>query len=247
MLAGLCVGRIDALNKKDDSVRHFRKKKILQFNLQLKKRRGECSVLYIRAGRKLPMAYSAFEWLLFVYFSTHIPITILIDTQSVYPWIWPEDNFFRQLGENNTGSWCCFLFFFAFFLLFLLVLDHVKRNEDLLIDAQKSWFVGIATAECLLQLPFFFWALFCLWTRRASLNAKLSFICYGVHTATTLIPQFFEMWHFNGFGVGISQFNRAYLTCLYGIYFVVPLCIIIKFWRSFDNPWSAEPKKRKTK
>lgn len=160
-------------------------------------------------------SYTAFECFLFLYFLTHIPITLFIDSQSVYPWIFPQDGFLRRL-----------------------VLDHVERNEDHLIDAQRSWFVGIATAECLVQFPFFWFALYSLWTRRNTRNTKIAFLMYGAHTATTLIPQFFEMWHYNGFGASISTFNRIYLTCLYGIYFVTPMGIVVKFWMYFDQPWS---------
>jgi len=57
------------------------------------------------------------------------------------------------------------------------------------------WFQSFLAAELFLQLPFFFYAIYCL--LKKSNACRIPFIIYGAHVATTLLPIYFELFTSN--------------------------------------------------
>lgn len=102
-----------------------------------------------------------------LFFISHIPATLLIDLQAIFPHLYPE--ILRDILKWYTDIF----------------------NDDLMRGPHDTWFKAIVGGELLMQLPFFFVAVYALmnshkvdgkgWFRSACM-------IYGSHTATTLIP-----------------------------------------------------------
>jgi hypothetical protein len=143
------------------------------------------------------------------YLGSHIPITILIDAQSVLP-----TSFYPQ-AVRDTLAW------------------YVSWSHDVLMDptpgagGMPPWFTAITLAEVLLQLPFFFFALLA-WRSRSSdllpglLTLRTATMAYGAHVATTLIP-IFGVFHSDA----RCADTKWILTAIYMPYFVVPLLMLV--------------------
>lgn len=84
-----------------------------------------------------PIMNRPVDWVLFLYFSTHIPITIFFDLQPLYPdWIIPT--FFQQLHGT-----------------YMALLNDPFMDKTIPV---KWWFKSFSLCEAFLQLPFFFFA-----------------------------------------------------------------------------------------
>lgn len=101
------------------------------------------------------------------FFASHIPATICIDLQALFPEIYPTA------------------------LKDLLVWYTESFNDDLMRSPHDTWFRAIVAGELLFQLPFFFIAVHVL-LHSDKYNGKGWFrsMCtvYGAHTSTTLLP-----------------------------------------------------------
>lgn len=106
-----------------------------------------------------------FEGLLLVYFATHIPITIVLDSQVVFDQdFYPS--FARDLFEYYINNYPDFLF----------------KN----CRTQYPYVRWIGACEVFLQLPFFFVAIYALYRRKEWI--RIPGIVYCSHVATTVIP-----------------------------------------------------------
>ena len=84
-----------------------------------------------------PIMNRPMDWVLFLYFSSHIPITIFFDLQNLYPqWIIPT--FFQQLHGT-----------------YMALLNDPFMDKTIPV---KWWFKIFSLCEAFLQLPFFFFA-----------------------------------------------------------------------------------------
>ncbi|XP_066119358.1 sigma intracellular receptor 2 [Saccopteryx bilineata] len=166
------------------------------------------------------------EWLLGLYFFSHIPITLLLDLQTVLP---------RELYPielRNLMKW------------------YTKEFKDPLLQEPPVWFKSFLFCELVFQLPFFpiaTYAFFrggCKWIRTPA-------IVYAVHTMTTLIPilgtlLFEDFSKASGFkGQGPKTFHeRLTLMSVYAPYFLIPLMLLLFMLRS---PYYKYEEKRKKK
>lgn len=109
-----------------------------------------------------------FRWLLIVFFATHIPITIVVDSQVVFP---------RHLYPH----WAKALFDF-----------HLESNMDFLFRDCRTLYPyvrWIGACEVFLQLPFFFYAILMLWKKSNAIRVPA--IVYCSHVITTVRGVFF--------------------------------------------------------
>jgi hypothetical protein len=85
----------------------------------------------------LPLMERPVDWILFWYFACHIPITLFIDLQPIYPeWFIPK--FFADVSAS-----------------------YIEILEDPFMDTTKPvkyWFQSFLFCEAFIQLPFFFFA-----------------------------------------------------------------------------------------
>ena len=133
-----------------------------------------------------------------VFFLTHIPATVLMDSQAIFP---------PSVVPGFAKS---------------LLKFHVDTNHDPLMAQQPVWFKAFILFELVFQLPFFFVGFYafykqCNWIR-------IPGIAYGTHTATTLIPILAEILYSNAIPDGGA---RLKLFLIYLPYLVIPAMIAV--------------------
>mmetsp|Transcript_39657 Transcript_39657/g.55067 ORF Transcript_39657/g.55067 Transcript_39657/m.55067 type:complete len:169 (+) Transcript_39657:109-615(+) len=154
----------------------------------------------------------AFNVLAVIWFMTHIPITLFMDSQIVLPRSAFPD------AALQVGDW------------------YVSMTHDPIVRAAPAWARGLVWCELLLQLPFFFVAArayakgACPWIRLPS-------VVYGAHTCTTLMPILMEIWYSP---LVPSHRHRCILTGIYLPYVLVPMLIGVVEFISLSNSLSSQ-------
>ncbi|KAI8645810.1 hypothetical protein BD408DRAFT_381472 [Parasitella parasitica] len=169
----------------------------VQFTLDEAKKFIEKKVAHLQGtyqnGRIIPV-----DWILFLYFSSHIPITIFFDLQNLYPqWIIPT--FFQQL--NGT---------------------YIALLNDPFMDKTSPvqwWFKSFLLCEAFLQLPFFFFAAYGVFKDKSWVRLPLAVYC--AHVMTTVLPCLAEIVLNTTYG--LEKYQRNILLMLYSPYFFIPL------------------------
>jgi hypothetical protein len=149
------------------------------------------------------------------YFITHIPATMMIDSQVVLP---------RALVPafaRKALEW------------------HIATNNDVLMANQPSWLRGLVACELLFQLPFFFVAVKALMGRKNWIRGYC--IAYGAHTATTLVPILQYIWEDETFK---SEKQRVALIGIYAPYLIVPLWLMMSMLAN-EKPFGDDIGKKK--
>ncbi|XP_007485650.1 sigma intracellular receptor 2 isoform X1 [Monodelphis domestica] len=163
----------------------------------------------------------ALEYLLGLYFLSHIPITLLFDSQALVT----SDKFPNEL--TDMLKW------------------YAQAFKDPLIKDPPSWFKALVFCELVFQLPFFPFAAYaffkgsCKWIR-------IPAIIYSVHTTTTLIPIGAHIL-FETFPRGPMTFQeRLSLLSIYIPYFFIPVILLFfMLWSPHYN--TLEKRKKKTR
>jgi hypothetical protein len=136
----------------------------------------------------------ALRIVLLVFWVTHIPATLLVDSQAVLP---------ARLVPSFAAD---------------LLAWHVRRTGDPVMTAPfQPWFRALVIGELLFQLPFFFVAVYAFAYRRNWV--RIPALVYGVHTATTLLPILSEIWHSPKVP---STEARMQLLAMYAPYGILP-------------------------
>ena len=167
-----------------------------------------------------------FRWIVVVFLATHIPATILMDSQAILP---------PAVVPGFAKS---------------LLRFHVRTNHDPLMEWQPVWFKSFILFELLFQLPFFFVGFRAFYERRNWI--RIPGIAYGAHTATTLVPILAEILTHDEFP---SEAARWQLFLIYLPYLVIPAMIAVAlsleekpFGEDGDGPDpGASAKRRKSK
>ena len=150
-----------------------------------------------------------------VYLITHIPATMMIDSQVVLP---------RALVPafaRKALEW------------------HIATNNDVLMANQPPWLRGLVACELLFQLPFFFVAVKALMGRKNWIRGYC--IAYGAHTATTLVPILQYIWEDETFK---SEKQRVALIAIYAPYLIVPLWLMMRMLAN-EKPFGEDVGKKK--
>ena len=150
-----------------------------------------------------------FRWIVVVFLATHIPATIMMDSQALVPAKFVP-KFARSLLEF-----------------------HVNANHDPLMEFQPVWFKSLIAFELVFQLPFFFVGCYAFYHKRNWI--RLPGIVYGTHTATTLIPILADILHSGDIP---SAAARAQLFFIYLPYLVIPAMIAVVLCAN-DQPFGA--------
>ena len=115
-------------------------------------------VPWLPAADRPPLLGPVGRYAFLGYFASHIPITLLIDSQAAI-----DHRHFPEFAQALL-DW------------------HIRVNGDNLMGAPPSWFRSVIWAELCLQLPFFFVAVKALYDRDEA-AFRIPFIVYGAHTA----------------------------------------------------------------
>ncbi|TKS81501.1 Transmembrane protein 97 [Collichthys lucidus] len=152
------------------------------------------------------MALRVLEIIFFLYFASHIPITLFIDLQALLPaHVYPQ-----QL--RDVLQW------------------YAEAFKDPMVVDPPEWFKSFIFCEALVQLPFFPVATYaflkggCKWIRTPA-------IIYSVHVATTLLPIIGHIL-FSQFPVEPhpgpqTMKERWLLVSIYAPYLLVPLMLLL--------------------
>ncbi|CAG5131929.1 unnamed protein product [Candidula unifasciata] len=159
----------------------------------------------------------------FIYFLTHIPISVLVDFQALLP----SKYYPQQLIALK--DWYCTEF------------------RDPLLMLPPVWFKSLIVCE-LFQFPFFFVAVYgffkgariCKWLR-------LPCIIYGSHVATTLVPIIFHvlLQDFSKEKLPSPRnFNeRLFLLSVYTPYLLIPIALVLD--ALFSSAYRDSPQDQK--
>ncbi|KAJ1889108.1 Transmembrane protein 97 [Coemansia sp. IMI 209127] len=162
---------------------------------------------------------SCLDTVFLYYFVSHIPITICLDIQPLLPaGIIP-----RPLLALND------------------VLTRQLRDPFMVLGndghADLTWFRSLLACELVLQLPFFFYAVWALWV--SSPRRHLPLLMYGTHVSTTMAPVLGMLL----FGdIDRSCNERMLLASLYAPYLLVPLAIVCVSYSRCASAISAKIK-----
>ena len=149
-----------------------------------------------------------------VFFATHIPATILCDSQALVPARFVP-KFARSLLEF-----------------------HVETNHDPLMEFQPVWFKSLIVFELLFQLPFFFVGFHAFYHKHNWI--RIPGIVYGTHTATTLIPIVGEILHSSDIPDAAA---RTRLFLIYLPYLVIPAMTALLLSME-EKPFGKEGKRK---
>uniref|UniRef100_A0A8C6T0U9 Transmembrane protein 97 n=1 Tax=Neogobius melanostomus TaxID=47308 RepID=A0A8C6T0U9_9GOBI len=157
------------------------------------------------------MCLRVLEIVFFLYFASHIPITVFIDLQALLPaHVYPQ-----QL--QDVLRW------------------YAAEFKDPMVLDPPEWFKSFIFCELLVQLPFFPIAAYaflkggCRWIRTPT-------IIYSAHVATTLIP---ILAHILFFPFPLEPHpgpqttkERWVLVSIYAPYLLVPVLLLLTMLRS---------------
>ncbi|KAM8853329.1 sigma intracellular receptor 2 [Synchiropus picturatus] len=173
------------------------------------------------------MALRFLEIIFFLYFASHIPITLFIDLQALLPdVVYPQ-----QLKD--------------------LLRWYAAEFKDPMVVDPPEWFKSFVFCEALLQTPFFPVAAFaflkgsCKWIRTPA-------IIYSTHVATTLIPILghilFYKFPMEPHPGPQTMRERWTLISIYAPYLLVPLLLLLTMLTSSTySPASRSASKSKKK
>ena len=138
------------------------------------------------------------------YFLSHIPITLFIDAQAILP---------ASIYPSTVKE---------------LIIWYITNFKDPLMapledGGRPAWFRSIVWIEFLLQLPFFFVAIYYLW-RGEERKLRVGFVAYGAHVATTLIPILGTFWAEER----LILAERLTLVGIYSPYLLIPLALMLQ-------------------
>merc|ERR1712179_204433 len=146
----------------------------------------------------------------FFYFFTHIPITVLVDSQAVIPWksIYPD-------ALQDTLAW------------------YTREFRDPMMVDPPPWFKSFCICEVFLQFPFFFVGVYVFWNGyKNNTWSRIPMIVYSSHVATTVIAILYHILEYD-FSKGAhpgprNMSERMTLISIYCPYLIIPLLILIR-------------------
>ncbi|KAI9348094.1 transmembrane protein 6/97 [Obelidium mucronatum] len=156
------------------------------------------------------------------FFAFHIPLTILIDSQFLFP-NWAQST----LPEAIRG----------------IATNYLRVTNDYLMIERPLWIQSLLYCELFIQLPIFMYMTYALIVN--SKHVRTVGLIYGTSTCTCLVPILFEMiLSENGLQ---SRVQRWMTLGIYMIWFLVPFAVLVAMLFRREGPEQEEGVKRKRK
>mmetsp|Transcript_14051 Transcript_14051/g.17078 ORF Transcript_14051/g.17078 Transcript_14051/m.17078 type:complete len:171 (+) Transcript_14051:116-628(+) len=156
------------------------------------------------------------------FFASHIPITLIIDSQAAFPGLHPQ--IFQDLLDWYTNTF----------------------NDSLMRAPFDTWFRAVVFGEILFQLPFFFYAVYGLLNPR-KVDGKGVFrsfcMIYGAHTSTTLLPILVCL----AVNPEATLLEKGLVVSMYLPYLIFPLWLVVICTLSENVFGSTSQEGKKTK
>lgn len=151
-----------------------------------------------------------------IYFAIHIPITLLIDAQALVP----DRSIYPQAAVD-------------------LVDFYISDFGDFLMAKPPLWFQSLMWAEMLVQVPFFFVAVYAFAKCRNWI--RIPALMYGTHLVTVMTPILFETAF-----TPMDPTHRLKMFSVYLPWFLIPLALTIKMVL-YPKPFGDVEKQRANK
>ncbi|XP_062408666.1 sigma intracellular receptor 2 [Sardina pilchardus] len=172
------------------------------------------------------MVIRILEIIYFLYFASHIPITLFIDFQALLP-----EHVFPQAAKQ-------------------LMRWYAAEYKDPMMLDPPVWFKSFIFCEALVQLPFFpvaayaFWKGGCKWIRTPA-------IVYSAHVATTLVPilsyVLFHQFPQTPHPGPQTMRERLTLMSIYAPYLIVPVMLLLTMLFSSTYTGASQGGRSKSK
>ncbi|KDD76725.1 hypothetical protein H632_c126p2 [Helicosporidium sp. ATCC 50920] len=148
-----------------------------------------------------------------VFLFVHIPITILLDAQAVFPRSWFHPTL---IGAHRH---------------YLLT-----YRDPLMTPPYAPWFLSLVWTEMVLQLPFFFAGAYAFIARKNWI--RIPAVAYSSFVLATMCPILAELWQHRGPG-----YARYTVLSFYAPWALFPLLIFCRtaFKQPFPAPAPADP------
>ncbi|KAI9028805.1 transmembrane protein 6/97 [Phycomyces nitens] len=152
------------------------------------------------------------DLIFFTYFAIHIPTTLFIDLQIIYP------SSLVPLFLKNVIVW------------------YVDQFGDpFLAGPTKYWFLSFVMCEAFVQLPFFIYACYGLYYNTPLI--RLGLAIYASHVMTTVLPVMVDMWFNPEHNLSLSTIGVLYM--FYGPYFFLPLAMLVDSYQKVASQIST--------
>ena len=146
----------------------------------------------------IPIMTGATKMAMLIFFVSHVPITVLIDSQAL-------GNTYHPPAAVALCKW-----------YFTTIQDPLMRPPCPL------WFRTMVSCECCIQLPFFIIAIRQLRSSKYNWWFPSLSLLYGAHVLTTMLPILAELWT----STEIETIAlKCILTCIYAPYAIFPAWI----------------------
>ena len=137
------------------------------------------------------------------FFATHIPATLFVDAQALLPsWMFPG------FARNMLAA-------------FIAGFNDPLMGGAIRAPQENLWFLSLVATELVIQLPFFFVALFAFWNRREWI--RLPLVAYGGFVSATMVPILSELY----FATSLTPPQRVALLGMYLPYLLVPAMFVV--------------------
>lgn len=162
------------------------------------------------------------DYVFFLYFASHIPISLMFDAQTVVPrWIFP-----KQLVD--TLDW------------------YVVHMRDPMMADTPAWYHSFCLCEVFFQFPFFFFGTYAFWKGISKCKwIRFPLIIYSTHVMTTVIA---ILYHINFHDFTNSKYEaprnqkeRIQLSAIYLPYLTLPLGLLLD--ACFSSVYRDKPKR----
>lgn len=146
--------------------------------------------------------YNSIEsYIFFIFFLSHIPITIFVDFQSLLGSFYPE-----TLKNAVRTLW-------------------IEPFGDRLLEISPYWFKSFIFCE-IIQLFYFIFIVF-QWIRRDWEQCRSLSLIYASHVCTTMVAILGSLFYDDNFYSG-STFKHVSVISVYSIYLLIPLLWLIR-------------------
>jgi len=150
------------------------------------------------------------NFIFFLYFLSHIPITLLFDSQVLFTEAEAADIYPKMIRE--------------------MVHNYSASFKDPMVIDPPHWYRSFVWCEMFLQFPFFFFAVVAFWKGNCRW-IRIPAIVYSSHVATTVLPILFHIMRHDFSGSKLpgpsTTEERLKLMAIYLPYFIVPLLLLL--------------------
>ncbi|KAJ4474441.1 transmembrane protein 6/97 [Lentinula aciculospora] len=173
---------------------------------------------------RVPLIARPLDFLYFCFFLIHIPASLLLDFQILYPSAYVP-SFLQALRQWYIG-----------FTADPLIAGAVRGD----INGELVWFGCFTWLELLFQFPTFFLGIRGLW--KGSHSTYVLTLAYGASTATTTLPCIFYILKEHS---RMTPEQQIILLSSYVPFFVIPLLMAVDMgFRVYNIVASAEAKRK---